>query len=208
MHWMSDKRRLIFFLSVLLFTGFTLTSVIGYRVSLSTIHEEIARNQLPLTGDNIYSKIQRDLLRPVFISSVMAQDTFLRDWVINGEHGEMQIRRFLNEIKNRYKTVTSFFISDKTQAYYHSDGILKTVNPDDPRDAWYFRVQKMASDFEINVDLDAANKNAMTIFVNYKVTDYQGNYIGATGVGLTVDAVGKLINRYQQRFRSEIYFVD
>ena len=208
MHWMSDKRRLIFFLSVLLLTGFTLTSVIGYRVSLSAIHGEIARNQLPLTGDNIYSEIQRDLLRPVFISSVMAQDTFLRDWVLQGEKDEFQIRRFLSEIKNRYNTVTSFFISDKSRAYYHAEGILKKVSPDDSRDAWYFRVQKMASDFEINVDLDAANENAMTVFVNYKVNDYQGNYIGATGVGLTVDAVGKLIGTYQQRVKSQIYFAD
>ena len=208
MQWVSEKRWLFLFLSLLLISGFTLTSVISFQVSRSAIHDEISRNQLPLTGDSIYSEIQRDLLRPVLISSVIAQDAFLRDWVINGELDESRIRRFLQEIKDHYKTVTSFFVSEKTRTYYHSSGILKTVDPGDPRDTWYFRVRKMTPEFEINVDFDAANKDTMTIFVNYKVKDYQGNYIGAIGVGLTADAVGKLIDRYQKRFQRLIYFID
>lgn len=205
---LSEKPRLIVFLSLLLLAGFTLTSFIGYRISLSAIHDEIADNQLPLTGDNIYSEIQRDLLRPIFISSVMAKDAFLRDWAIGGERDESQIRRFLSEIKQGYGTVTAFFISEKARTYYHPNAILKTVSPDDPRDVWYFRVQKMTDDFEINVDPDAANKDAITIFVNYKVYDYDGNYLGATGVGLTADTVGGMIKRYQHRFASRISFVD
>ncbi len=35
--------------------------------------------------NNIYTEINRDLLTPIFISSVMANDTFLKDWIISGE---------------------------------------------------------------------------------------------------------------------------
>src|SRR5690606_31590489 len=38
--------------------------------------------------------------------------------------------------------------------------------------------------------------------------DYDNRFIGATGVGLTVDAVIKLIDRYQQRYQRSVYFVD
>ena len=205
---LSEKRRLILFVSFVLVTGFVLTSVIAFQVSRSAIHDEIVRNQLPLTGDNIYSEIQRDLLRPVFISSVMAQNAFLRDWVVDGERDRHQIRRFLSEIKERYGTVTSFFVSENTRVYYHASGVLKTVSPDDPSDKWYFRVREMDADFEINVDLDAANNNAMTVFVNHKLLDYGGNYIGTTGVGLTVDRIGELISSYRQRFQRTIFFAD
>jgi diguanylate cyclase (GGDEF)-like protein len=48
----------------------------------------------------------------------------------------------------------------------------------------------------------------MTVFINYKVHDYNNNYIGATGVGLTVNAVKKLIEKYQNNYGCQIYFLD
>ena len=53
-----------------------------------------------------------------------------------------------------------------------------------------------------------ANRDEMTIFVNYRVYDYEGKYIGATGVGLTVSAVKSLIEKYQKKYGRKIYFVD
>nr|WP_245538720.1 sensor domain-containing diguanylate cyclase [Thiobacillus denitrificans] len=66
----------------------------------------------------------------------------------------------------------------------------------------------MPEPYEINVDPDLANRDALTIFVNYRVFDFDGRFLGATGVGLTVDAVRHLISSYQQRFQRTIYFVD
>ena len=48
----------------------------------------------------------------------------------------------------------------------------------------------------------------MTIFINYRVFDYDSNYIGATGVGLTVRAVKDLIEVYQKKYNRTIYFID
>src|SRR5690606_960649 len=76
------------------------------------------------------------------------------------------------------------------------------------RDAWYFRVRDMAEPYEINVDPDMANSDRLTFFINFKVYDYQDNFIGVAGVGLTVDAVVKLVDDYQQRYDRSIYFTD
>ncbi len=208
MLWDSEKIKLVPVISVLLVTGFLVTSLASYFVSRASLRSEISYNELPLTSDNIYSEIQRDLLRPVFISSLMATDTFLRDWVIDGEVGEHQISKYLNEIQTKYNTFTSFFVSEKTRTYYHAGGILKKVSSDEKRDVWYFRVKEMKDDYEINVDFDLANKDAMTIFINYRVFDYEENYIGATGVGLTVSAVKNLIEVYQDKYNRNIYFID
>lgn len=188
--------------------GFLAVSLAGYFVSAGQIRHGITSQHLPLTGDNIYSELQKDLFRPIFISSFMASDTFLRDWTIAGEHNPTQITRFLHEIKARYGTVTSFFISERTRTYYHADGILKRVDPDEPRDMWYFRVREMQEPYEINVDPDLANRDTMTIFINYRVFDYEGGFLGATGVGLTVDTVRHLIESYEKRFSRRIFFVD
>jgi diguanylate cyclase (GGDEF)-like protein len=202
------KKGLIIIVSVLLVSGFLVTSLASYYVSRYELRSHLIEDELPLTSDNIYSEIQRDLMRPVFISSLMANDTFLRDWIISGEKNPENIKKYLKEIKEKYRIFASFFVSDKTRRYYHGGGVLKKVNPAEPRDNWYFRLKKIEKDYEINVDLDMANRDAMTIFINYKVFDYRRRYIGATGVGLTVSAVKKLIESYQNRYGRNVFFID
>jgi len=203
----SDKRNLIAAVSVLLVVGFLATSLVSYFTSSARIRETIVVSELPLTSDNIYSEIQRDLIRPILISSMMASDTFMRDWVLAGERDVEQMTKFLREVMERYGAFTSFFISEATRTYYHADGILKKVHEDEWRDEWYFRVRRMAPNYEINVDPDMANQDAMTIFINYRVFGYDGKFIGATGVGLTVNAVRNLIQEYQKRYQRTVYFV-
>lgn len=202
------ERRLVLFISILLVAGFLATSLASYFVSKSVVRDTIISRELPITSDNIYSEIQRDLLRPVFISSMMAHDTFLRDWTLRGEKDPGEARRYLNEVMERYGAFTAFFVSEKTKTYYHPKGVLKKIRLEDPRDQWYFRVRAMKQDYEINVDPDEANRNAMTIFINYRVFDYNGNFIGSTGVGLAVNSVQSLIDNYQGRYNRNIFFVD
>lgn len=208
MNILKNKNQLIVLVSLILVGGFLTTGLLSYLISLSILREQITSEALPLTSDNVYSEIQRDILKPVFISSFMAQDAFLRDWVLNGEQEVAQITRYLKEIKQRYNTITSFFVSEKTRIYYHADGILKKVDPREERDIWYFRVRKMQTDYEINVDPDLANRDTMTIFINYRVYDYAGTYIGVTGVGLSVSSLISLMEDYDQRYRRNIYFID
>lgn len=202
------KNQVILLISFLLIAGFLATSLASYFSSRASLRAEIEETALPLTSDNIYSEIQRDLFRPIFISSLMASDTFLRDWVLGGETDPAQMTRYLREIQSKYGTFTSFFVSEASRNYYHTGGILKQVDAGAERDQWYFRVRQMANDYEINLDPDLANRDALTIFINYKVFDYDGNFIGAAGVGLTVDAVKSLIENYQQRYQRNIFFVD
>ncbi len=207
--WMpGDKKKLIAALALLLGAGFAATTLVSYFVSKAALRETIVASELPLTSDNLYSEIQKDLIRPVLVSSMMASDTFLRDWVIGGERDAASMTKYLREVKQRYGAFTSFFVSENTRTYYQTDGVLKKVLEAEPRDVWYFRVRKMAQDYEINVDPDLANKDALTIFINYRVVDYAGKFIGVAGIGLTVDAVRKLITDYQQRYRRSIFFVD
>jgi len=203
-----DRRSLILILGLLLSAGFFATTLFGYFVSRDAIRSAIIGQDLPLTSSNIYSEIQKDLVRPVLISSTMAHDTFVRDWVLRGEQDVSEMSRYLAEIKQRHGAFSSFFVSQKSGKYYTGEGILKQVREDEPRDDWYFRVRDMRDDYEINVDLDLANRDALTIFINYRVFDFDHRYIGATGIGLTVDSVRRLIRDYQARFQRTIYFTD
>ncbi len=206
----SDKRRLIFILCLLLCSAFLTTSGISYRVAKESLSHQIETSTLPLTSNNIYSEIQQDLLKPVFISSLMAQDTFVREWALNEQRDPQKMVRYLNEIQARYNAVTSFFVSEKTRNYYHSSGVLKKIVDVEPADAWYFRVRSLPASepYEVNIDADTADRNKTTIFVNYKVFDFDGQFIGVTGVGIAVEKVTELIENYQKKYNRSAYFAD
>ncbi|KAB7624100.1 sensor domain-containing diguanylate cyclase [Alkalilimnicola sp. S0819] len=195
-------------LAALLLLGFLATSLISYFVAQDSLTERIADETLPLTSDNIYSEIERDLLRSTLISSLMAHDTFVRDWTLAGEEQPERIIRYLDTIQHKYATTTAFFVSERTRRYYHPDGMLKTIDEDDPADAWYFRVRALREPYEVNIDQDTADRSRVSIFVNYRVLDYQGDYLGAIGIGLAVNRVTELVQTYQERYGRHIYFID
>ena len=88
---MSVKTKLLIALSIILLASFAATSVINYTVTRDSIREELINSSLPLTGKNIYSEIHSAMMRPILISSSMANDTFLKSWVIDGERDPMEI---------------------------------------------------------------------------------------------------------------------
>ncbi len=204
----GGKRSFILLICALIGTGFVGISLIGYFHTRFALRRSIERNELPVTSENISTAIQKDLVRPVLISSMMASDTFLRDWCLSGELDPQRAVKFLAEIQERYGTLTSFFVSEKTRRYYQAEGMLKTVRTDEPRDAWFFRVRSMNDPYEINIDPDLANADALTIFINYRVLDYSEKFLGAVGVGLSVDTLSRLVDSYQEKFARSVYFVD
>lgn len=199
---------LLIWISLILILGFVAVLATSYLVSKDALRRGLSENMLPITGDNIYSEIQKDILRPVFVSAQMANDTFVRDWVIDGEQDSAQISKYLKEVKLKNNAISSFFVSDLTKNYYYPEGLLKSISETEVRDQWFFRVKNLKTAYETNVDIDMANQDSMTIFTNYRVLDYQGKFIGAVGIGLTLNTMKHLIDTYQSRFQRKIYFVD
>ena len=194
--------------SLLLILAFSTISIVSYYVANYSLNQHIRTNTLPLTSDNIYSEIQRDLLQPILVSSLMANDTFVHDWVVRGEQNPAPMSRYLTSIQERYDTVTAFFVSDLSKNYYHSSGVIKQVSADDSMDDWYFNVREISGEFEINLDIDTVDATTTTLFVNHKVFDQNDNLLGVIGVGLASQTIMELVETYQARYGRHVYFID
>ncbi|NDL64109.1 sensor domain-containing diguanylate cyclase [Acerihabitans arboris] len=209
-HWLNKTRAIILF-TLMLLTAFLIISWSSYEVARQSLNDEIEENTLPLTSDNVYSEIQQDLLKPIFISSLMAHDTFVRDWVlVDREEDPAAMIRYLGEIDRRFDTLFSFFASDKTRRYYDPKRVLETISEQADRDRWYFQIKAMGDDkaYVIDARPDPEDPSHLDIFVNHKVMDYQGNFIGITGIGISVQKVRALIEKYERRYNRAIYFID
>lgn len=205
---MQNRHKLIALITAILLFGFLAVTMLTYRASKQSIHESIVINELPLTSDSIYSKIQEDLVESIETSSMMASNTFLKDWVASGEKDETVIKQYLLETKRQSHALASYFISEKTRNYYSSDANTVKVIDNTEADAWYFKVRAIDKPYELHVDRNARYGNQLAIFVNYRFFDQAHHYIGVVGVGIAYNAAQKLLESYEKRFKHKVYFVD
>ncbi|SMF05979.1 sensor domain-containing diguanylate cyclase [Desulfovibrio gilichinskyi] len=205
---MSVRFKLITTLTAILVVSFISVSIFNYNVSRNSARNEILNSALPLTRDNIYSELQSGLMRPLFVSSLMANDIFLKDWANAGEKNVMQLMRYLYEIKNKYGFFTAFFVSATTGDYFYYDGVLKTVSPKDSHDVWYYDFINSGKEYDFDVDTNEAANNVLTVFINHRVNDKDGKLIGVTGVGLKMDQVANLLKTFAVKYSKEIFLID
>ena len=57
-------------------------SVINYHKSIDETQTQLLNTSLPLSVDNIYTEVQQRMVEPLLVSSLMSNDTFLRDWIL------------------------------------------------------------------------------------------------------------------------------
>jgi diguanylate cyclase (GGDEF)-like protein len=203
-----EKYRILAWISALLLAGFLTTSIAAYLVSRNAVQRAITEQALPLASDSLHAEIRAELLHPTVIASMMANDSFVRDWLRGGETDSDAMPRYLDEIRKKHGAVTAFLISDRTRRYYYAEGILKTVQENDAQDGWFFRLKENTAPFVSKVDIDRANRNAMTVLINHRMLDRDGTFLGVTGVGLRMDRLTGLIDSYEQQAGRRVYVID
>lgn len=188
--------------------GFGATSLLSYLRARALMDHQITSNTLPLTSDAIIASLEHDLLQPVLVSGLMANNTFLEDSLSRGENQQKSLTDYLQSIQQKTGAITTFLVSEKTGRYYHPSGVLKRLAPVDPQDAWYYRFRNSGQPIEINIDRDTANLARTTAFINVRLQDSDGRFLGATGLGLDVRLLQDQLRHYQQQYGARILLVD
>ena len=205
---MRLKTKVVLIIASLLL-GVSITgSIINYHKNVRDTQAQLQNTSLPLSVDNIYTEIQQRMIEPLLVSSLMSNDTFLRDWIMEGETDLNGIVRYLTEIQQKYDVFTTFLVSDVTKNYYHPRGLIDVINKENSADAWYFRFKEQSEPYEINLDHNANLGDFLVMFINYKVMNYKKEMIGVTGVGVRLLNIEQMLNSFKTRYKYDVYFVD
>ena len=204
----NSKWRLIALLSLILLTAFTAIILIDFISTRNSMKVEIVRSSLPLLQENIYSTILSDLLPSMNTASMMANDSFLVKWEEGKGDDISDITEYLDRIQKKYGFNSVFFVSEFSKRYYYSKGLNKIISPLDNHDSWYFSFIDSGKEFELDVDTDEAADNRVTIFINYRLENSQGELLGVTGVGVEKKGFSEFLSRQQDLFGKVIYLVD
>lgn len=205
---MHLKIKIVAIISSLLLSVSIAGSLFNYFADLKAAQDQLKNTSLPLSVDNIYTEIQQRMIEPLLVSSLMAQDTFMRDWLLSGEKDATPIVRYLDEIQKKYDVFTTFLVSDITKNYYQPKGLVDIVNVNNVADNWYFNFKKQSETYEVNLDYNIHLGDALVMFINYKVLDYNQELIGATGVGVRLLNIEEMLNSFKEKYKYDVYFVD
>lgn len=205
---MHLKHKVVVLISVLLLSVSVGSSFFNHMIDVQNTQEQLKKTSLPLSVDNIYTEVQQRMIEPLLVSSMMANDTFLKDWVIGGESDEKAVTKYLREIQEKYEVFTTFFVSSLTHHYYHPKGLIDTVNEDNSEDDWFFDFKKSEQTHEINLDYNKNLDHSLIMFINYKVEDYMDEFIGAAGIGIKLFNLEEMLSAFKEKYRYDVYFLD
>jgi len=144
----------------------------------------------------------------------MANDSFLKDWLTEEEKATDEalhlkaLQEYLIGIKLKYDYNSVFLISDKTNHYYHYEGVHKKVSPNDNHDRWYYDFVDENVAYELDIDSDEADFETLTVFVNCRIEDQKRGFMGVTGVGLEMDEVQNILLKFERDFDVEAFLID
>jgi diguanylate cyclase (GGDEF)-like protein len=151
---------------------------------------------------------------PVTVSKTMANDSFLKSWMqsekkYRNDTGYLQkLYNYLSAYREKYGYSTVFCISSATGRYYYQDGLNKIVSPGDPHDVWYYNFVGSGQEYDLEVDTNQADRNSITIFVNFRIESSDGTLLGVIGVAQQIDSLENLIRFYENNYDLSVYILN
>lgn len=206
---------------ILMQLGVCLTILLGVLTILYTNEKAFRKfamddveNISKLSSSIIYAEINNSMTKPIFVGQTMANDLFLKNWLLEepekgaDEAGSELIRRYLASYSERYGYDSVSVISAQSNIYYYQDGINKRVSTQDEHDVWYYDFVQGDHSYKLNVDVDEAGNNELTVFVDSKVIGNDGAVMGVVGVGIRMRHLQKLLQKYEADYDLKILLID
>lgn len=192
--------------------GFAVTSIISYRSNFGVLQQDI-EHVSALSADSLYNDISSIFAQPLHVSSTMANDSLLKNFLNEEAQGNQDawmqdMQTYLNTYKMKYNYDSVFLVSTATGNYYHYEGLDRVLTQDNPENTWFYDFLKNDNEHELNIDNDEAKDNYITAFVNCKIKDDRGNILGVVGVGMKVDSLQTLLSEYEKNYGVQVYLIN
>jgi len=205
---MKQRNKVGLLISLIILIGIVAIVFFSFTTYSKIIKDDVL-NISKLTSTNIYSEINNELTKPIFVSLTMANDSFVKQWLqLEDPQNNQEIIDYLAGIRSKYNYHSVFLISAKSLNYFHYNGLFKTISPQDDHDQWYFDFINQDQLYVLDVDQDQVDNQRLTIFINCKILDEQGNLMGVAGVGIEMTYVQELLENFERDYDLEAFLVD
>ena len=213
-HEKKKKRRIELIVLFVIMAISMSASLITCLYSLDNVSKEYSQKDSTTISELVSNKIETKILEPLMVSKTMSQDNSLINKLhnssVNNDPNSItdDLSSYLNKLADGFGYSQAYIICDATKTYYVSTGIAKTVSTGDENDAWYFDFINSQKDYELNVDYDEFYEYKVSLFVNKRIYDINGNPLGVVGVGVNINEFINEFKKYEDEYGIELSLVD
>jgi methyl-accepting chemotaxis protein len=165
----------------------------------------LLNSALPANLEAVANSVERDLQVPITTSRMIAENSYLKEWLSNGEPEQElgAVTRYLAGVQQSENALSAYLISEKTGKYYYNKGIDRTVTR--AADPWFFSFLQSGEPMELSLDVDNTT-GVLTLFINMRI-DVGGKAAGVAGIGLRLDQLAERIRDFRFGETGIVYLV-
>ncbi|PHX05333.1 Methyl-accepting chemotaxis protein PctC [Vibrio splendidus] len=176
--------------------------IYSFQSSRAILIDRTFERELPASLGEVSNEINLKLETPILASKMMTLSPLMKQASLS----EKNLRAYLESVKNEFNAISAYYVSNGASTYYTHNGVLKTISANEQSDQWFYRFIQSDKAFELSLDIDAGT-GIPALFVNYVVTR-NGERIGVTGIGLTLESITQLISNYSVGKSGIVFLVD
>ncbi len=171
-----------------------LISFVNNKMAHDLISKRIYSKEAPAMASAIVEKFEKEIVKSFSVARMIANNPMVQEWIESGEpeNGLKNLANFLGLAKKQGIDF-SFIISDNSKKYYTATGILKTIDPADPRENWYFDAIKAKDKESISVDPSNVG-NGLMAYINIRMGTLE-KPLGIAGVGINLDNLSQQLSQ-------------
>ncbi|QFU24395.1 methyl-accepting chemotaxis protein [Shewanella eurypsychrophilus] len=183
-------------------------SIYSLNTSRSIILESTLERELPAVLGEVANDIDSQLLMPITIAKVMANNIDYQAIIRDGDKPEshQSIINYLSNINREFNTITAFIVSADSGRYFTPNGLFKTISQSDPKDQWFYNFMSSGEEYGLSLDVDESSK-IPTLFINY-LMKVDGRPSAVAGVGLSLASLSDSIKQYQIGTNGKVFLTD
>ena len=174
----------------------------------STLTERAEKVELPQTVQAIRNDLDKTISVPLYQALQVANNTFLVDWLNNGEPAEgiPAWQKYADKVQQTAGVLGVNLESEKTLNYYDGKkGIARKLDPNG-NDGWFKRFLDSGKPYEFNLGTEPGKPGVM-MFINARVKDSQATRANAS-IALDVTAMADKIRNVSIGKTGQVFVVD
>lgn len=192
---MSLKTRILGLAALLIILAAT-ASWLAYRELSEDIIERWGRQVAEIQVRYDSARLLQSLEREIGLARQMADSATLIQWAEAPEDPALKAMaiRQMESFRNNFRDNSYFLALRKTRQYFYNNAanefagnqLRYVLNPDNPDDAWFFRLIDQGRDFHLNINPDT-ELGVTKLWIDVLMRNADNEIVGMVGTGLNLD---------------------
>lgn len=207
------KKRSLQIIVISFIIGMVLTMAFSVSHSRGALKENYENDNRVVAG-LISNAIDNYFLRPITVSETISKDYTTKE-ILNFETKEESeaiedyAADYFKSLRDGFGYSMVFAVSDRSKAYYSYNGISRYIDIEkNEADLWYKNFLKSEKPYVLDVDTDEANHWSLSVFINTAVKDDSKKLLGVCGVGVDMEELRNILERYERIYDIKINLVN